>query len=382
MSKKKPDQIDFGSDSFLDIIANIVGILIILIVVAGLRVSQAPVRNSESNPVLDQQEIVERVPQEQLSDEITIPELDEELPEPEIVKLPKQVKKELETETVILEPDPELKKKIKQLETHLSQFQVKMKKQKKQFQTASLNSQKLKLNLASLSSDRELSVHSFRKSHNQYRKQKRKLNQSQEKIEKLTEKLAELDDVKAPTKNIKHHFSPISKEVHGEELHFRLANNEIAHIPLEQLLEDLKDQIYKQRNWLVKYNQHRGTVGPIKGFSLAYIVRREKLTVLDELRAGHGSVRIGVKEWILNADDNLKSENAKTALDPGSRFMNSIQSAAHDSTLTFWVYPDSYSIYRKIQTFAHQQHFQVAARPLPFGVPIAGSPSGSKSSGQ
>ncbi len=378
MSKKKSDQIDFGSDSFLDIIANIVGILIILIVVAGLRVSQMPVKNSDSIPVLHQQEIVELVPQEQLSNEITIPELDVKHPEPEIVKLSEPIK----TETVILEPDPDLKKKIEKLESHLSQFQVNLKKQKKQFQTASLNSKKLKLNLASLSSDRELAVHSFRKSHNQYRKQKRKLNQSQEKIEKLTEKLAELDNVKAPTKNIKHHFSPISKEVHGDELHFRLANNEIAHIPLKQLLEDLKDQIFKQRNWLVKYNQHRGTVGPIKGFSLAYIVRREKLSVLDELRAGHGSVRIGVKEWILNAEDDLKSENAKTALAPGSRFMNSIQSAAHDSTLTFWVYPDSYSIYRKIQTFAHQQHFQVAARPLPFGVPIAGSPSGSKSSGQ
>ena len=36
-------ELGFGSDSFLDIIANIVGILIILIVVAGMRVSNAPV---------------------------------------------------------------------------------------------------------------------------------------------------------------------------------------------------------------------------------------------------------------------------------------------------------------------------------------------------
>ena len=36
-----------GDDSFLDIIANIVGILIILIVVAGVRASRAPVELSE-----------------------------------------------------------------------------------------------------------------------------------------------------------------------------------------------------------------------------------------------------------------------------------------------------------------------------------------------
>ena len=32
----------FGSDSFLDVVANIVGILIILIVVVGVRVARAP----------------------------------------------------------------------------------------------------------------------------------------------------------------------------------------------------------------------------------------------------------------------------------------------------------------------------------------------------
>ena len=43
MSRRKSsgDQ-EFGSDSFLDIIANIVGILIILIVVAGMKVARQP----------------------------------------------------------------------------------------------------------------------------------------------------------------------------------------------------------------------------------------------------------------------------------------------------------------------------------------------------
>jgi len=36
---------DFGSDSFLDIIANLVGILIVLIVLAGLRAGRAPVES-------------------------------------------------------------------------------------------------------------------------------------------------------------------------------------------------------------------------------------------------------------------------------------------------------------------------------------------------
>ena len=44
MSRRRPKgELQFGSDSFLDVVANIVGILIILIVIAGLRVSQTPV---------------------------------------------------------------------------------------------------------------------------------------------------------------------------------------------------------------------------------------------------------------------------------------------------------------------------------------------------
>src|ERR1700733_14729157 len=41
--RRNSDEIEFGSDSFLDIVANIVGILIILIVVAGIKAGAAPV---------------------------------------------------------------------------------------------------------------------------------------------------------------------------------------------------------------------------------------------------------------------------------------------------------------------------------------------------
>src|SRR4051812_7683947 len=41
--RKHSGEVNIGSDSFLDVIANIVGILIILIVIAGVRVSRAPV---------------------------------------------------------------------------------------------------------------------------------------------------------------------------------------------------------------------------------------------------------------------------------------------------------------------------------------------------
>lgn len=53
MSRRRSQQqsdAEISSDSFLDIIANIVGILIILIVVAGMRVSQAPIFQETAPP--------------------------------------------------------------------------------------------------------------------------------------------------------------------------------------------------------------------------------------------------------------------------------------------------------------------------------------------
>ena len=43
MSARHRGELQFGSDSFLDVVCNIVGVLIILLVMAGMRANQQPV---------------------------------------------------------------------------------------------------------------------------------------------------------------------------------------------------------------------------------------------------------------------------------------------------------------------------------------------------
>ncbi len=93
-------------------------------------------------------------------------------------------------------------------------------------------------------------------------------------------------------------------------------------------------------------------------------------------------MRIGVTNWTIVPDHDLKAEPAETALSLGSKFIRTLQTAEPGTTLTFWVYPDSFKLYRRLQQFAHNEGFTVAARPLPFGIPIAGSPNGTRSAGQ
>src|SRR5215467_1261972 len=50
--KIRESEAGFGSDSFLDVIANMVGILIILVVVVGIRVKQMPQVPKELDPAI------------------------------------------------------------------------------------------------------------------------------------------------------------------------------------------------------------------------------------------------------------------------------------------------------------------------------------------
>ena len=78
----------------------------------------------------------------------------------------------------------------------------------------------------------------------------------------------------------------------------------------------------------------------------------------------------------------LVRESLDEALRPGSVFIRELQMADVKTTLTFWVYPDSYGTYRQLKEFAHAEGFTVAARPLEEGEVISASPWGSKSAGQ
>ena len=44
------------------------------------------------------------------------------------------------------------------------------------------------------------------------------------------------------------------------------------------------------------------------------------------------------------------------------------------TTITIWVYPDGFDAFRQIRKELYRQNYSIAARPLPTGEAIAGSP--------
>jgi hypothetical protein len=184
-------------------------------------------------------------------------------------------------------------------------------------------------------------------------------------------------------KELKHRLTPVSRLVTDKEWHFLLSENRVSYVPINELLADLKDQVIKRGSWLAKYREHHGSVGPIHGYTMKFVVERQALSAIDQLRnGGGGSFRVGVSKWEIESDENVPSETQTAALQIQSQFFHALSGIGTGSTLTFWVYPDSFELYRSLQKHAHSLGYQVAGRPLPFGVPIAGSPAGTRSAGQ
>ena len=189
------------------------------------------------------------------------------------------------------------------------------------------------------------------------------------------------DAKKPPVKTLEHKLTPLSRVIRGKELHFQLLNNRVAYLPIQELMERMGPAIAEQRSRLYREGVQLGQVGPVAGFRMDYIVHVRRLSTIDELRQG-SSTALELSKWRLVPEPDLDTEGADEALKPGSDFLRFLRGADADTTITFWVYPDSFPLYRRLQEFAHHENFTVAARPLPHGYPITGAPTGSRSSGQ
>lgn len=322
----------FGNDSFLDVVANIVGILIILVVVASMRIKHMP---SLLSPELESREKA----QDALSE---------------------AQNKMADTEREVLELNAEMQKVSL---TAASRYQERA----VLAQLVTARQQDLEVKRAALSGasreqldlEQALAVHRTR-------------------LEEIAQEKQGIDTAPAPTIEIKTYPTPLSQTVHGKELHFQLKGGRIAFIPLEELLEKFKRRAHEQVDRLRDAREFSDMVGPVDGFRLKYII--ERVDVTEGGRAGsYAQLR---KYTLLPMSDEL-GETLNEALAPQSRFRTALQGMdAHRTTVTLWTYDDCFAIFRELRQQLHDVGFGVAGRPLSQGQPIGGSPHGSKSAAQ
>ncbi len=125
-----------------------------------------------------------------------------------------------------------------------------------------------------------------------------------------------------------------------------------------------------------------GTVGPDGGFRLRYVMQREEVSIETQLKTGRGTYG-SLKRWTLIPVSNELGETIEAALAEGSNFRQTLASLRPGkTTLTLWIYPDSFAEFRQLRKELYRLNYAVAGRPLPEGTPIGGSPKGSKSAAE
>lgn len=377
MSRKAPSSTGFGSDSFLDILCNMVGILVILIVIAGMRVSRAPVVLPDdvatvipSPPtVLDEPIDLGESATMTWAVEAPPPEIPDLPPPPKPAKLaPLDPPKELVNESSSLQAD------IVALTTQLSDAESAAQSiSERSSETEKLVSDlREQVNAASIDAD---SLAQFAVAEQQ------DLASLKAKLLTLETELREARSSAPKVKVLKHTTTPVSRFVSGPEVHLRLSQNKVSVVPIDVLVERLQAQIQRQRDFLLSREYYESSVGPIDGYKMEFTLERAKSTPVEQLNMMR-VIKMEVTGWTIRPDQGLVEENTEQALKPGSNFLRTIETAGPSATLTFWVYSDSFEIHRQLQDFAQTKGWRVAARPLPDGIPIAGSPKGSKSLAQ
>ncbi|MEM8866367.1 MAG: hypothetical protein AAGF31_12550 [Planctomycetota bacterium] len=337
-----------GQDSFLDIVANIVGILILLVMVVGLRAAHQGASKGAA-------EDVAKASQSETSASST----DEAGATPE--QLEDTVRQALATRR-------DLASKVRKAIATRDEAALR-------------DAERTQLAEFVLSIEEEIEEHRQQISEEQRRDfdLQAKLGAAEHELETLTRERIALVSVDPQIEEVESLPTPLAATVSGEEVQLRLSGGHVQIIPWDAL-NDAAIREAKENLWrLQSRNSMTITVGPIDGFRVKYEV--EKRT----FRTREGTVtQIGSGSQILMPEADVLGDPVDLALQPGSRLMSELNRLAggRKPTVTIWTYPDSFDEFRNLKAELFKQGYSVAGRPLPAGDPIGRSPRGTKSSAQ
>ncbi len=350
-------EIAFSFDSFLDLVANVVGVILRLILVAwmGARTYTgvfSPPAQSES----------ELPPPPSL---VAEPKLTTDAEKAAVEQAQKQL---ADARAALLE--------------HLRQQEdVRARRKAIDRQTSAINARKNELlQSAGQIEDRKRDIE---------REQARvglslaEIHQRSETLQKELQTLAKQPAVK----QVLRYQTPLARTVQSEEMHFEIKDGRVSFLDVEALMREITQGLQAKGDQLRTSFQLTEETGPVGAFKLRYVIARER-GLIDSVTGSAGPAdrdhfRFGIDGWEAVPVKSIRGETAEQALSANSEFRRLIDHLdATQTAVTFWVYPDSFSLYRQVRDYCVRRDLLVAGRPLVEGVPIASSRQGTASRGQ
>jgi hypothetical protein len=337
MTRKTYEQIDVNADAFMDTVANMIGILTILVVVVAAQSKTAAKAAVEKQATHDAQQ---------------------------------QISDRMEDAKVV---QRDLARQLQTLQQH--QLEILRRSMEREHLLTELLQSKEKLAQIeqSMSTDQQQEL-----------AQNRELTELQEKIAALIAQSADVQDQSAQVQTItlQHLPTPMAKTVFGEEVHLMLESNKVSVIPWERLVEGLKRQAELQVSRVVRSDRLVDTLGPVDGFVMNYALKAERGMVARGPNVAMAQ-RVELEYFVLEPTREVLREDIDQALATGGRLRAELTMRnPHATTVTVWVYDNSFAAFRDLKERLFVEGFLTAARPMPKGIRIGASPSGSSSIAQ
>ncbi len=351
--RRRHREIPFSFDSFLDVVANVVGIIIRLILVAWVGARsynsvQELLKEKRSQAAALQ---LTALPMDPLEQELTRHRQD------------------------LAEVQARLLDQLRQLDG------VKLQHHQKQMQLTVLTNRRQDI-------DRQQSSLSQILAGRMANQQTQALTLAEIQLRRshLIEEIQALEKLSSLSHTL-HYRTPVSRPVLTEELMFECRGGRVAFVDIAGMVQEIKLGMEAKSKLLRTQWQVADVTRPSGAFRLRYTIERYRNT-LDAFTssanpAGESGFRYGLGEWQVEAIATARGENASEALAPKSQFRQMVDVLDPDqNVVTFWVYPDGFALFRQLRDYLYGHELEVAGRPLPEGIPISGSKSGTVSRGQ
>jgi hypothetical protein len=324
-----------GQESFLDVVANLVGILIILVMVVGVNAQDALLKGVAS-PDDEQAKLQSGVASEQQAAANVERDINRELAD----KLERQA----------IEVDSRRAQRNQMLVVVTAAERM-LKEKRGELDAAGQESYD----------------------------QSRKLVEAQNELRVLENARRVAENATAPPAVVEHRPTPLAKTVFGREIHFRLAGGRLMYVPLEELVNLAQADAPRTLPRLKDAPEATATVGPIRGFKLRYTLKLQQY-VADTGYGGVQQQKPVFDHCTLHAESSSAGEPFDVALRPDSLFRRELARVdPQTTTVTVWVYPDGFGQFRRLKDELYKLGFLTASRPMPEGVEIGGSPNGTRS---
>jgi hypothetical protein len=334
MSRRRQDDTTVGEDAFLDIVANLVGILIILVFLVCTGTKTAAISLSKEQVVAAEKQLDE----------------------------PINSAKNIERDLV---------RQREQLASHLLEVEYRSVEREAILQKLLATKEMIDEKKKGLDDEQIEEL-----------EEQRKLNEMERRLAELIQQHVGSTSSEKPVVVLQHLPTPMAKTVFGKEIHVMIRGGRIIVIPWDMLVSTLKEEAQRAISRATRRDRITEQMGPLNGFMMQYSLISKRGLVSNGSSTAMAHM-IELDKFELEPTNEAIRETLDEALSENGRLrveMATYQS--RETTITAWVYPDSFETFRQLKERVFQEGFMAAARPLPDGIRIGASPRGAQTTAQ